>query len=73
MALEARLSGPERETVPQIRHCACQEESVFDCLRDPASLFYWNKKALRAFRNGFLCWQWIHPQDIKHLNGSSSA
>ena len=71
MVLETRLRGPLREPVTKIEHWVWQEE--FNCLSYPASLFNWHKKALRAFRNRFSWWQWIHPQDIEHLYGLGSA
>lgn len=44
-SVEARFSGPVREPVAHINCYVWQNESIFNCLRDPASLFNKDKES----------------------------
>ena len=55
MALEAGLKVLVREPIAPMKPCVWQDEAVFNCLTDPASLFNWVKGSSRAFRNGLSC------------------
>lgn len=60
MALETRRCDPRREPVAQAKHCVCQADSVFNCLRDAPSLFIKDKESSQAFANGCSYWQWLY-------------